>query len=231
LDRVAGSGFDCSLCLNRPFTIGPTIGGGAFTCYEHAAGVGLADSRLSEKEGALILLLSIFGVTAGTILGTYFRVLVLVPVIFFAAAIIVAAGFVNGFSVSTFLVALFVMQASLEFGYLAGCFGAAYVPGRIKSRYASRLLTADAIALATLGTAVIVFAVFYELNSGHNGEPTAAGPNNVLPAVSGKHSNAAKLGGLHPDVSASTLGGFSPQALLEPPGPMLVVLPNVVMTG
>jgi hypothetical protein len=70
-----------------------------------------------------MLHLSIFGVTAGTILGTHFRVLVLVPVLFFAAAIIVAVGFVNGFSVSTFLVALFVMQASLEFGYQSTALG------------------------------------------------------------------------------------------------------------
>ena len=56
-----------------------------------------------------MLPLGIFGVTVGATLGTRFRVLVLVPVIFFAAATIVVIGFVNGFGVSMFLVALLVM--------------------------------------------------------------------------------------------------------------------------
>jgi hypothetical protein len=47
-----------------------------------------------------MLALTIFGVTAAAIVGTRFRVLVLVPVIFFAAATIIAAGFVNGFGVT-----------------------------------------------------------------------------------------------------------------------------------
>jgi hypothetical protein len=65
-----------------------------------------------------MLPISIFGVTVGAILGARFRVLVLAPVIFFAAATIIAAAFVNGFGVGTSLVALLVILASIEFGYL-----------------------------------------------------------------------------------------------------------------
>jgi hypothetical protein len=82
-----------------------------------------------QKEGAVMLPLIIFGVTVGAILGTRFRVLVLVPVIFFAAVTIIAAGFVNGFGVGVSLVVLLVFLASVEFGYLAGCFGAGYFFG------------------------------------------------------------------------------------------------------
>jgi hypothetical protein len=142
-----------------------------------------------------MLLLSIFGLTVGAILGTRFRVLVLVPVIFFVAVTIVVAGFVNGFSVRTFLVALLVMLASLQFGYLAGCFGAAYLLSRIKLRHVTEL-PADGIALAVLAMAIILFAVFYEFNGGYHTERTVAVPNFSLPAVSGNPSNAAKYGTL-----------------------------------
>ena len=67
-----------------------------------------------------MLTLGIFGVIVGAILGARFRVLVLAPVIFFAAATIIAAGFVSGFGVGLSLVALLVILTSLEFGYLAG---------------------------------------------------------------------------------------------------------------
>jgi hypothetical protein len=60
--------------------------------------MGLFHSRLSEKEGARMVLLIIFGVTIGAILGTRFRVFVVVPAIFFAAAIVAAIGYVNGLS-------------------------------------------------------------------------------------------------------------------------------------
>jgi hypothetical protein len=123
----------------------------------------------------VILPLSIFGVTVGATLGTRFRVLVLVPVIFFAAATIIAVGFVNGFGVGTSLLALLVISASIEFGYLAGCFGAGYLLRRIKLRRVTGL-PADGIALAALATAIILFAVFYELNGAYHAERTAAAP-------------------------------------------------------
>jgi hypothetical protein len=144
-----------------------------------------------------MLALTIFGVTAGAIVGTRFRVLVLVPVIFFAAATIIAAGFVNGFGVRTSLVALLVVLASVEFGYLAGCFGAGYLLRRIKLRRITGL-PADGIALAALATAIILFAVFYELNGGYHSERTAAAPNFSLPADSGNPSDSA----LHPNKSS-----------------------------
>jgi hypothetical protein len=144
-----------------------------------------------------MLPLGIFGVTVGAILGTRFRVLVLVPVIFFAAATIIAIGFVNGFGVGTSLVALSVILASIEFGYLAGCFGAGYLLRRIKLRRITGL-PADGIALAALATAIILFAVFYELNGGYHTERTAAAPNFSLPADSGNPSDGA----LHPNESS-----------------------------
>jgi hypothetical protein len=145
----------------------------------------------------VILPLCIFGVTVGAILGTRYRVLVLVPVLFFAAATVIAVGFVNGFGVGTSLVALLVTLASIEFGYLAGCFGAGYLLRRIKLRRITGL-PADGIALAALATAIIVFAVFYELNGGYHTERTAAAPNFSLPADSGNPSDGA----LHPNKSS-----------------------------
>lgn len=138
----------------------------------------------------MMLPLSIFGVTVGAILGTRFRVLVLVPVIFFAAATTIAAGFVNGFGVGTSSVALLVVLASVELGYLAGCFGAGYLLRRIKLRRITGL-PADGIALAALATAVVLFAVFYELHGGYHTERTAAVPNFSLPADSGNPSDGA----------------------------------------
>jgi hypothetical protein len=137
-----------------------------------------------------MLPLGIFGVTVGAILGTRFRVLVLVPVIFFAAATIIAAGFVNGFGVGTSLVALLVVLASVEMGYLAGCFGAGYLLRRIKLRRVTGL-PADGIALAALATAIILFAVFYGLNGGYHIERTAATPNFSSPADGGNPSDGA----------------------------------------
>jgi hypothetical protein len=150
-----------------------------------------------QKEGALILPLSVFGVTVGAILGTRFRVLVLVPVIFFAAATIIAAGFVKGFGVRTSLVTLLVVLASVEFGYLAGCFGAGYLLRRIKLRRIIGL-PADGIALAALATAMVLFAVFYELSGGYHTERTAAAPHFSLPADSGNPSDGAP----HPNESS-----------------------------
>ena len=117
----------------------------------------------------------------------------LVPVIFVAAATIIVAGFMNSFSVSTFLVALLIVLTSLEFGYLAGCFGAAYLLSRIRLRRITGL-PADGIALAVLAMAIVLFAVFYELNRGSHTERTVAAPNFSLPAVGGNPSNAAKYG-------------------------------------
>ena len=113
-----------------------------------------------------MLLLSIFGLIVGVILGTRFRVLVLVPVIFFAATTIIAASVVKGFGVGMTLVALLTLLASVEFGYLAGCLGAGYLLRRVNLR--------RIVALAILATAIILFAVFYELNSSYHTEPTAA---------------------------------------------------------
>jgi hypothetical protein len=70
-----------------------------------------------------MVLLIIFGVTIGAILGTRFRVFVVVPAIFFAAAIVVAIGYVNGLSGRTLSLALLAMLVSLELGYLVGCLG------------------------------------------------------------------------------------------------------------
>ena len=129
-----------------------------------------------------MLPLIIFGVTVGAILGTRFRVLVLVPVNLFAAVTIIAAGFVNGFGVGVSLVVLLVFLASVEFGYLAGCFGAGYFFRRINLRRIAGL-PADGIALAILATAVILFAVFYELSSSRNTKQMVAAPDVVSPAV------------------------------------------------
>ena len=144
-----------------------------------------------------MLPLGIFGVIVGAILGARFRVLVLAPVIFFAAATIIAAGFVSGFGVGPSLVALLVILASIEFGYLAGRFGAGYILLRIKFRRITGL-PAHGIALAALATVVILFAVFYELNGGYYTERTAAAPNRSLPADSGNPSDGA----LHPNKSS-----------------------------
>ncbi len=147
-----------------------------------------------------MLLLAVFGVTVGAILGTRFRVFVLVPVIFFAVVTIIAAGFVNGFGFGASLVALLVVLASVELGYLVGCFGAGYLLRRIKLRRITGL-PADGIALAALATAIILFAVFYELNGGYHTGRTAAAPNYSLPAVSGNpadgalHSNESSVSG------------------------------------
>ena len=65
-----------------------------------------------------MLLLSIFGLIVGVILGTRFRVLILVPVIFLAATTIIAASVAKGFGVGMTLVALLTLLASVEFGYL-----------------------------------------------------------------------------------------------------------------
>lgn len=129
-----------------------------------------------------MVLLIIFGVTIGAILGTRFRVFVVVPAIFFAAAIVVAIGYVNGLSGRTLSLALLAMLVSLELGYLVGCFGAAYLVGPDKPR---RAVPADGIALAVLATGIILFAVFYEPNSRHDPRPRLAAPDLMLPVING----------------------------------------------
>ena len=130
-----------------------------------------------------MVLLIIFGVTIGAILGTRFRVFVVVPAIFFAAAIVVAIGYVNGLSGRTLWLALLAMLVSLELGYLVGCFGAAYLVGPDKPRRA--IVPADGIALAVLATGIILFAVFYEHNSRHDPRPRLAAPDLMLPVING----------------------------------------------
>jgi hypothetical protein len=83
-----------------------------------------------------------------------------------------------------------VVLASVEFGYLAGCFGVGYLLRRIELRRITRL-PADGIALAALATVIILFAVFYELNGGYHTQRTAAAPNFSLPADSGNPSDGA----------------------------------------
>lgn len=74
-------------------------------------------------------------------------------------------------------------------------FGETYLLSRIKLRHITGL-PADGIALTVLAMAIILFAVFYELNGGYHTERTVAAPYFSLPAVSGNPSNAAKYGAL-----------------------------------
>lgn len=60
-------------------------------------------------------------IIAGMILGLYFRVFVLVPVLFLEAAAITIFGFVAGAEFEAILLTVVATISSLEFGYFGGC--------------------------------------------------------------------------------------------------------------
>ena len=73
----------------------------------------------------------ISGLAAGAILGSRFRVLVLVPAILFGAATTVAIGVASGINLPAVALAVLAVLASLQCGYIGG-FAAAYLPERTK---------------------------------------------------------------------------------------------------
>jgi hypothetical protein len=73
----------------------------------------------------------ISGFVAGAILGSYFRVFVLVPAMLFATVGAVAVSFANGVNLITSFLAVLVILASLQCGYVGGVV-AAYFAARIK---------------------------------------------------------------------------------------------------
>ena len=73
----------------------------------------------------------ISGFVAGAILGSRFRVFVLVPAMFFATVGTAVVSFANGVNLSTSVLAVLAVLASLQCGYVGGLV-AAYFPARIK---------------------------------------------------------------------------------------------------
>jgi len=73
----------------------------------------------------------ISGFVAGAILGSYFRVFVLVPAMLFATVGAVAVSFANGVNLITSFLAVLMILASLQCGYVGGGV-AAYFAARIK---------------------------------------------------------------------------------------------------
>ena len=64
--------------------------------------------------------LSIASILVGAVLGLYFRVLILVPVIGLAWAVVVAAGIASGESFLQVAIAIAAVAISVELGYLGG---------------------------------------------------------------------------------------------------------------
>ena len=73
----------------------------------------------------------ISGFVAGAILGSLFRVFVLVPAMFFATVGTAAVSFANGVNLLTSVLAVLAVLASLQCGYVGGLV-AAYFAARIK---------------------------------------------------------------------------------------------------
>jgi hypothetical protein len=73
----------------------------------------------------------ISGFMAGAILGSRFRVFVLVPAMLFATVGTAAVSFANGVSLLTSVLAVLAVLASLQCGYVGGLV-AAYFAARIK---------------------------------------------------------------------------------------------------
>jgi hypothetical protein len=73
----------------------------------------------------------IFGFVTGAILGSRFRVFVLVPAILLAIISSVAVSLANGVNLLTSFLAMFAVLASLQSGYVGGVV-AAYFAARIK---------------------------------------------------------------------------------------------------
>jgi hypothetical protein len=73
----------------------------------------------------------ISGFVAGAILGSRFRVFVLVPAMLFATASTAAGSFANGANLLTSVLAVLAVLASLQCGYVGGGV-AAYFAARIK---------------------------------------------------------------------------------------------------
>jgi hypothetical protein len=65
--------------------------------------------------------LTIGGILFGTLLGMYFRALVLAPGILIAVAAVTAIGIANGDGARALVLAVMVVAASLQAGYIAGC--------------------------------------------------------------------------------------------------------------
>jgi hypothetical protein len=63
---------------------------------------------------------TISGTLVGALLGLRFRVMIIVPAIFIAAAIVTASGTARGDGAAAIAVAVIVVAASLQVGYFAG---------------------------------------------------------------------------------------------------------------
>jgi hypothetical protein len=66
------------------------------------------------------LQLAIFGVLAGTALGLRYKVFVLVPAVTLAMIIAVTAGIAHGDHLGSIILAMAVLGAMVQFGYLTG---------------------------------------------------------------------------------------------------------------
>jgi hypothetical protein len=81
----------------------------------------------------------IVGAIAGIMLGLRFKVLILVPAILLATAVITVTGTVRGHELSVIALTLFGTGASLQIGYMVGCvlqvMTPAHLPARTTVRY------------------------------------------------------------------------------------------------
>ena len=72
------------------------------------------------SKGEIMMMLFIFGIFMGTILGLHFKILILVPTLVAVAAGIVVIGLADGFSFRDTGLAGFFTIAALQFGFLGG---------------------------------------------------------------------------------------------------------------
>jgi hypothetical protein len=94
-----------------------------------------------RREGEMVAFL-VTGAVIGTILGLRFRVLVLVPAILLAAAVIILSG--SGHKLSVILFTLLGTVVSLQLGYIVGSIlrflGRSYLPAWKHSRSETKCL-------------------------------------------------------------------------------------------
>jgi hypothetical protein len=95
-----------------------------------------------RARGLTMVISTVIGTLFGALLGLRFRALIVAPVIFVAVAIIAVGGMARGDEAKALALAVIVVAASLQVGYVAGCTLRAVVA-------AARARNDDGVALPT----------------------------------------------------------------------------------
>jgi hypothetical protein len=74
-----------------------------------------------------MLAIAIFGAAVGVVLGSRYKMIVLVPAMVLASVATFAVGFASGADPHSIVVAILAIVVSLQFGYVSGGVAAAYL--------------------------------------------------------------------------------------------------------